>query len=451
MKVAIVGAGWAGLAAALHLRAQGIQVTVFEASKVPGGRARRVDDSRLGAIDNGQHIFLGAYRETLKLIQDTCGAVHLRAGFKRLPLWLKSADGQFEIRASTCLPANLQGMVALWRAKGLSAIDKLAITRLLLSLKTGHKRAIPNQSVHQWLLSQGQSPRAMHWLWRPLCIATMNSPPHEACALLFRTVLRDSLLNTAAGATDLLLPRMDLSKLWPEAAAASVDCQFGHTVRAVRPLEDHVMLDDQRFDACILATPPYSIMKLLGSALTDSPLLTQLKAFDYRAITTCYVKLDQSIRLPAPMLLLQDDASGLRPGQWVFDRQAISNQHGANPAQLAAQLAFVISDSSSDFYIDSFDLAKRLVQQLSWELGQDIPAKILHAKCIQEKRATFAAVPGLERPENVTTWPRLSVAGDWTNTGYPAVLEGAVRSGIQAATTLAAYLKGTALTKGNDR
>lgn len=436
MKVAIVGAGWAGLAAAVRLHSMGMQVTVFEASKVPGGRARRVVDSQLGVIDNGQHILLGAYSETQKLIEHICGPARLTEGFKRLPLWLKSADGQFEIRAAKQLPASLQGIVALWRAKGLSINDKLTVTRLLFHLKTSPRISQRQQTVHQWLVSQRQSLNAIHWIWRPLCIATMNTSPHEACASLFQAVLRDSLLSTESGATDLLLPRVDLSSLWPDAATKHLDCQFGRPVRAVQPFADHVMLDGQKFDACILATPPYSVLKLLGSYVAGSTLLADLEKFDYRAITTCYVRLESSVRLPAPMLLLQDDSSGLRPGQWVFDRQAMIKPESTSHADLA----FVISDSMANQGIDTSQLAQRLVRQLSMELGQSKPGMILDAKCIQEKRATFAAVPGLKRPENTTTWPHVLVAGDWTNTGYPAVLEGAVRSGLKAATLLSGNL-----------
>lgn len=446
MKVAIVGAGWAGLAAAMRLRSMGMQVTVFEASKVPGGRARRVVDSNLGLIDNGQHIILGAYRETLKLIEDVCGYAHLTSSFRRLPLWLKSADSRFEIRVSSQIPATLQGLVALWQARGLSIKDKTSMTHLLIGLKLGWHKPAPQQTVEQWLQNQGQSQNAIHWIWRPLCLATMNTHPSEACATLFQAVLRDSLLSTHAHASELLLPSVDLSALWPDVAAANVSCQFGHTVRCVTPFPNHVMLDEQRFDGCICATPPYGVLKLLGPALTGSSLLAELEEFDYRAITTCYVKLERPIKLPAPMLLLQDDSSGMRPGQWVFDRRAIIKQMNTKDADLA----FVISDSSHQQHIDASQLAKRLIHQLSTELGQTNTARILHAKCIQEKRATFAAVPGLQRPENTTKWPHIMLAGDWTNTGYPSVLEGAVLSGLKAAAQLSKHLKGTEPSENRD-
>lgn len=429
MRVAIVGAGWAGLAAASFCHRAGHHATLIEASRQVGGRARGVQDPRLGAIDNGQHILLGAYEQTLNLMRQDLGDERLDLIFDRQPLALASADGYFEIKAKTGLPAAFGHLVGFLTAKGLRGSDKWRILQFLWRLKRQANRPQQGWTVSQWLKNQGQPQQACRWLWHPLCLATLNTNPQQACANLFATVLSRSLLNPQAGATDLLLPATDLSKLWPDHVVNQVPCQFGHRVQHITATEDSVQIDGQTFDACILAVAPHSLNKLLESHRDMKALCQQLSGFSYNPITTCYVALCEPYQLPAPMLMLDHGESETSLGHWVFDRRAIlrDSQH------TQADLAFVISDSSAVLGLEDHQLARDLVDQLTRALRSSAQIEISATRCIHEKRATFAATVGLQRPGYRLPWPRVALAGDWTDTGLPAVIEGAVQSGLQAA------------------
>lgn len=436
MKVAVVGAGWAGLAAASQCLAHGIEVTVFDASHTPGGRARAVTDLALGELDNGQHLLIGAYQQTLELIDRDLGRQHRNTRLKRLPLWLQSADGEFRLkRADTPRLPALADAWALWSAKGLSVGDKWQVSTLLWRLKQKPTPSNMGQSqpltVPQWLHQQRQTANACRWLWHPLCIATMNTEPEMACAALFQNVLRDSLVSNKAGATDLLVPSTSLTDLWPAQIASRVATRWGQVVREIVPHEDHVTIDGSRFDACILAVPPANLARLLKPIVEFTELIETLSRFEPRSIATCYVRIEQHQRLPAPVLMFDHSKLGPdQPAQWVFDRVFLMGE------EVRAQLSFVISCADNLGKRDDLELAQLLVAQLK----QAWPAyrgTVLDARCFREKRATFAAVPGLIRPTTETPHRRIFLAGDWTDTGYPAVIEGAVASGIKAADLIA--------------
>ena len=441
MNIAIVGAGWAGLAAASDSLARGFSVTMFDAAHTAGGRARAVYDPSLGELDNGQHLMIGGYRQTLRLMQKDMGDAVVASNLLRLPLWLRSADHTFELRARS---GNASALTKAWttawtsafalaRAKGLNLHDKWQIARFLQRLGKNHDEpdAQATPSVAQWLTAEKQTKNACRWLWYPLCLATLNTAPEQACAKLFSKVIKDSLLSKDPGATDLLIPRTTLSELWPRAVAARVNMRWGHTVRQILADHNRVYVDGQPFDACVVATPPASTRRLLSPLPELASVCAQLNQFDYRAIATCYVGLDRHDPLPAPLMLFDHaESDNTKLAQWVFDRTQI--MHTAP----AAQLAFIVSDAGNLPEQSDTELAQSMVHQLSKAQGKkDIPS-VIGARCFVEKRATFAALPGLERPHNETPVRGLLIAGDWTDTGYPAVIEGAVQSGLAAIAAL---------------
>jgi hydroxysqualene dehydroxylase len=435
MKTAVVGAGWAGLAAASQCLTHGMQVTLFDASHQAGGRARGVSDPLLGPVDNGQHLLIGAYEKTLELICRDVGAERIATSFKRMPLWLESADGKFSLRRRHRVKnPRIDTALALWSAHGLTLKDKWHITGLLRRLESGPH--VPdsklNLTVAQWLANEHQTENACRWLWHPLCLATMNTVPSEACAALFMKVLCDSLLSAQPDATDLLIPSCNLSDLWPSAVASKVTTRWGHVVRHLNLSHEGVAIDGEWFDACVLAVPPPSLTRLLGPLNGFESLASELEDFEFRAIATCYVGLEQSAALPAPLLMFDHaDLNEENLAQWVFDRSSFMQ------SRPNAQLAFVISCADSLPALDDLDLARRLMKQLTRAIGHTQRGEITGARCFREKRATFAARPGLKRPGATTRHPRLVLAGDWTDTGYPSVIEGAVISGINAAEEIA--------------
>jgi squalene-associated FAD-dependent desaturase len=444
LNIAVIGAGWAGLAAAVTLKDLGAHVTVFEAAPVTGGRARGVDDIHMGGIDNGQHLMLGAYAETLTLIKRLQPLKSINQLVLREPLYLESADGAFRLRAPT-LPAPFNTLMALVCAKGLSPADRFKALGMMVRCRLSGWRARPHETVSALLLRHQQTEPLCLRLWMPLCLAALNTPIQQSCAQLFLNVLRDCL-NGPRHASDCLIPRVDLTTLWPAAAAQHLTMRYRHIVREVRATDTGVKVDGVHFDACVVATPPYAAARILFDLpgrvdsfpqpvqtplqQSEASLLRILRAFDYGAIATLALELENEWRLPRNMMMLDEDPTRGHVGQWVFNRLG----HGK-------QLAVVISDAS-DFlkhdrerFVDAIATQIREQSARHRDTLKPMPA-VKYQRLIVEKRATFDAVPGLARPSNRSPWSRIALAGDWTDTGYPAVLEGAVRSGLGAAAVL---------------
>ncbi len=434
-RAAVVGAGWAGLAAAHTLAAHGFAVTVYEAAREPGGRARTIaprpgDVAFTRPLDNGQHLMLGAYTHTLALMRDL--GMDVDACLWRAPLRLAAADGRFELRAPR-LPAPLHAAAALLGARGLPPAARWAALRLVTALRRRQWR-VPDPSTVAALLSRWRQPAAaVERLWRPLCLAALNTPPDQACAQLFANVLRDSL-DAPRSHSDLLLPRCDLSSLWPRSAAARHDMRYGHAVRQVAAGPDAVVVDGATYDVAALAVPPGVAARLLPPHPDVEATRDALRAFRYLPIATLTLRLNRPFKLAFPMLLLNEDGTRGHHGQWVFDRGSLL---GCDPGH--GELAVVVSAAMALDGRDRARCAASLVEQLREQLAGHGPGGLPEVEAWElliDKRATFAARPGLARPANATAWPRLALCGDWTDTGYPATLEGAVRSGEQAARLL---------------
>lgn len=429
-RVAIVGAGYAGMAAAVELTRRGIPVTVFESSRVLGGRARRVN-LQGRRLDNGQHILIGAYRETLRLLQQV--GLDPAKSLLRLPLHLEF-PGEFRIHAPR-LPAPLHLAAALLGAHGLNWGEKRAAIRFMQAMQANKFHLPVDQPLSELLDQHRQPPRVRQYLWHSLCIAALNTAPEVASARIFLNVLRDSLA-AERSASDLLLPRVDLSTLFPDAAARYVQQHSGNpqAIRlstGIRRIErkaagnDYSLYSEQEhcgdFSQIIIATALYHVPALLAG-LTDTaplaPLSSQLAAFSYQPITTCYLAYPEHVRLPQPML---GYAQGLM--QWLFDRGQLDGHHGL--------LAAVISVEGPHLALTLDQLAARIHAEIA-TLVADLPQP-LWTQVITEKRATWSCTPDLQRPATTTPLTGLLLAGDYVAGEYPATIEAAVRSGIDAA------------------
>ncbi|HUG59801.1 MAG TPA: hydroxysqualene dehydroxylase HpnE [Candidimonas sp.] len=444
MNIAVIGGGWAGLSAAVRLRQHGASVTVFEAARTLGGRARRVQSPSLNtSIDNGQHILLGAYTETQALMQEL--GLDSNALLYREPLAVEAADGSFALRTAR-LPAPLHLLGAIIGTRGLNVAERWRLITLIQGLKRRNWRTQPEQTVAQWLEHGRQSAHAISLFWQPLCLAALNTPIHQACAQLFARVLQDSLGGPKT-ACDVLIPRVDLSQLWPEHVEAyapsdtpgSLSLRCGHAVRQLTGGRSQVELDSVAYDAVVVAgnaPAAYRLLQQLSPTESGARYLAMLSAFEYIPIATLTLQLESAWKLPQPMLLLKEDPARLWFGQWLFDRSAF--MRGETPSDTGGNtgglLNIVISDARTLMSHPQPEAIAAVIAQVQ-EQGRrfgTMPRVVGHEMII-EKRATFAAVPGLMRPSNRTPWPRVWVAGDWTDTDYPAVLEGAVRSGRDAA------------------
>nr|WP_208025159.1 hydroxysqualene dehydroxylase HpnE [Achromobacter insolitus] len=435
VKAAVIGAGWAGLAASVALREAGAKVTVFEAGHTPGGRARRVFHTDFDApLDNGQHLLSGAYKHTLALMRRV--GRNPDALLMRRPLQLASLDGRFRLAAPR-LPAPLHMAVAILRARGLAWKDRVATLRLMRGLKAMSWTPPRDWTVLHLLHYHAQSDALIRQIWEPLCLAALNTPAATASAALFARVLRDSLTGSREN-SDMLLPCTDLSALWPDAAARQVTMRYGSTVRQLRPSKEGIDINQERFDAAVLAVPPAFAARLLETPLREAGatgLLNALKAFEYMPIATLNLRLQDPWRLPEPMMMLREESARDHYGQWLFDRAQLAGDTKAGELAVVTSAATGIAERNRQQVIEA--LIDQVAEQAARHPAR-LPAmpEVSAAELFIEKRATFAAVPGLTRPLNSTPWPTLALAGDWTDTGYPGVLEGAVQSGLQAARVL---------------
>lgn len=424
-KVAVIGAGWAGCSAALELALAGCTVTLMESSRSLGGRARGVDIDG-SVLDNGQHIMLGAYSASLRAM--ALAGVDIGAALLNLPLQMRYPPGGAGMDfVAPRLPAPLHVAIALLRASGLERADKMALARFSSTARWMDWQLNVDCTVSELLERFDQTARMVQLMWRPLCLAALNTPPERASAKVFLNVLRDSL-GARRRASDMLLPRVDLGSLFPK-AAADVVVQRGGSVQLGCKVDQLAPVLEQ-FDAVVLATPPVAAATLLRTlpvtAAGEPPALAQLDAFTYEPITTCYLRYAPANRLDLPFYALLDDPANGHWGQFVFDR-------GQLAADQAGWLAVVISASADATALPQAELAHAIAGQLAHALDRPDLASPLYSQVITEKRATFTCTPGLSRPANDIGHATLALAGDYTDSDYPATLEAAVRSGAAAA------------------
>jgi hydroxysqualene dehydroxylase len=419
--VAVLGGGWAGMAAAVELAAARIPVTVFEAARTLGGRARRVEVNGL-ALDNGAHILVGAYRETLRLIRLVSGTT---AGLLMQPLDLH-VHGRFRLRAPP-LPAPLHLAAGLLGARGVGWGERIAAARFMSSMRRAGFRIEPDTTVAELLSQHGQGPNLSRYLWEPLCIAALNTRADQASAQVFLNVLRDSL-NGSQTDSRMLLPSRDLTALFPDPAARYVASREGriltgcavHGVRAVEGgYEIAAHARSESFEQVICALPPYRVPDVLAPVQAAHAVMPAIRALRYEPIYTVYLQYALSARLPQAMLGLDGGMA-----QWAFDRGRLCGQPGL--------IGVVISASGPHEALEHDALAARVHAELAATLPA-FAAPPRWSKVIAERRATFACTPRLARPAQVTPAAGLYLAGDYTDSPYPGTLEAAVRSGTECA------------------
>lgn len=422
-KVAIIGGGWAGIACAMELAEHKVAVSLYESARQLGGRARRVDWNGI-AIDNGQHLMIGAYRETVRLMQ-RLGTENL---LERRPLELLMPG--FRLRLPK-LPKPMHLGIGLLTAQGLSLSDKLAAIRFMRHLQACHFRIIADLSVSTFLAEQQQPTNLNDKLWVPLCLAALNTPPEQSSAQVFCNVLRDSL-SGARSDSDLLLNRADLGRLLPDTAAdwlrqQGCDIHLASKVDQVHhdALGFHLSGHAQIAHQVVLAPHPARLPALLAGLLPDAPQLAgiaqQISEFTWQPVLTLWLRFAAPLAFPSPLLSL-----GIGQVPWAFERNDIA----------PGVVALVTSADGPHLQLPAEQLRDDYLALLTRQFGP-LPT-LLDWKTIIEKRATYTCAPNMSRPGNRTPLPGLYLAGDYTASSdptqtYPATLEGAVRSGVECA------------------
>jgi hydroxysqualene dehydroxylase len=454
INVAVIGGGVAGLTAAAQLAERGIDVTVFEASSQLGGRARTVvveNNDLIYLLDNGQHILLGAYEKTLSLLAKI--GIDERLAFMRLPIELNmlscklkatykhrqlvntDTNPVFSMHTARFLPAPMHLLVGLLSCHGLTLKERWSAIRFMQRLKATQFYVAQDLSLKVFLTTQQQSNQLIQMLWEPLCLAALNTPLEHASTKIFLNVLRDSFTGKKTD-SDFLLPRLDLSQILSQPLARYIQANHGNIALNQRIVNIQEVISETNqtsfavqtktqqlsFSHVILATSPANVLKFSESLPKLSFVMDYLNTYHFQPIYTVYLKYHASVKLPKVMTGLVDGLS-----QWVFDRGQLYEQDGL--------VAVIISAKGRHQTLTQDALALKIARELHAVFPQC--EKPLWYKVIAEKRATFSCTPDLYRPTHKTSQPNLFLAGDYTCADYPATIEGAVRSGLAAASLIA--------------
>jgi squalene-associated FAD-dependent desaturase len=430
--VAVVGGGFAGLAAAVRLARDGARVTVLERRPFLGGRAYSFTHPATGEVlDNGPHALMGAYTEALDFLAEV-GAGSSLLVQPRLHVGMAHPRLGYGAIAAPAVPGPLQAPLALLRYRLLGARDRLGLVVGALRL-VARADALAGRTVAEALAAVGQSPAACARFWHPLAIATLNEAPERAAARPFAAVVRRGFL-AGARAARFVLSRVPLGELYPPGARRLVEAAGGRieTRAAVETVETDgtrataaVGRDGLRVvaDAFVLAVPVPALLRLLPPALRAVPPFGALAALDTSPIVSTHLWLDRPVAWGSPFLGLLESRA-----QWLFA--------GGPTADGGSRIASVTSGARCWAETPDDAIAAEVLAEAAAAVAAFRGARCRRAHVVRERHATLSLTPAAEaaRPGSATPLANVFVAGDWIQTGLPATIEGAVQSGRQAAT-----------------
>jgi squalene-associated FAD-dependent desaturase len=426
----VIGGGFAGLAAATLLAERGARVLVLEARPTLGGRATAFTDPATGErVDNGQHVLLGCYRDTFRFL-DRIGATQHVEVQDRLTVDMIDREGRASRLACPALwpPFNLLGGLMTWSA--LSWRDRIAATRMP---RGPAESAPPGSTVRQWLVRHHQTPRLVEMLWEPLAVAALNESIDVASAAPFAGALAEMLGSRPRDAS-LALPLKPLDEMYALPARAYIEGHGGEvrmsspaTIRGPGGSAPHYCTVVVRGEtiaarAIICAVPWFALSEVFIDP--PSPLRATLDAAARTAASPIV-----TVNLWFDRVVTDHVLVGLpgRTMQWVFDKRRVFGGQ-------ASHLSLVSSGAADNVSLTNEELIELATREVRDALRAARHAVVRRAVVVREKRATFSVAPGQPpRPETRTSVPGLFLAGDWIDTGLPATIEGAVRSGHMAA------------------
>jgi squalene-associated FAD-dependent desaturase len=441
--VAIVGGGLAGLAAGCALSDAGLQVTLFERRPYLGGRASSYEHPGTGeVVDNCQHVLLGCCTNLVHFYE--------RLGVSGKIRWFDELTfiepgGRASRMAPSFLPAPMHNVPAFLRAKMLGVKDKLAIARAMAEMS----RRLPedtDESFLSWLKQNAQTERAIDRFWKTVLVSALNEDLDRISVRYAAQVFRESFMKSAT-AGRMGLPSIPLSDLYGSAAeyirARGGQVLLRSSVTAIGPKQNSVGVfsnaGEQQFDCAVVAAPFQTVAGLLPADAAAAPIKKQLAHFEGSPITGIHLWLDREITTLPHAVLLD------RTIQWMFHKskfhESRENASGEKPVS-GSYIELVVSASKSLVQKSREEILELATRELAEFFPSLREAKVIKAAVIKEIYATYAILPGLDkhRPEAKTQWPNIFLAGDWTATGWPATMEGAVRSGYLAAEALSERL-----------
>ncbi len=436
----VLGAGFAGLSAAVRIAKAGRSVVVCEEGPRLGGRATAFTDRETGErVDNGQHVLFGCYRDTYAFLREL-GTDNLAPLERRLDVTMADTSG----RASRLEcppwppPWHLVGGILRWRA--LSLRDRLSAARLHSFFRDVRRRGaaavaseVPAaQTVTDWLVAHGQSEPLRTWLWNPLAVAALNQAPDVAAAAPFVRVLGE-MFGPRVEDSAIGLPKVPLDELYAEPARTYLEHRRGVVLTkaparvrigeaggpmvvtaGANQIETRAVISSvpwHAFGRIWDPGPPSVLAPVLeaAAATRSSPIVTVNFWFDGPVMTGTFVGL-----VDGPM-------------HWVFDKSAIFGS-------AAGHLSIVASGADDLAAMDNAAVTREALAHLTKALPRAASRQLLRSVVVREHRATFSLAPGAPmRPAARTPLPGFFLAGDWTDTGLPGTIEGAVRSGHEAA------------------
>jgi squalene-associated FAD-dependent desaturase len=436
-KVVVVGAGWAGLRAALALAERGVEVRVIEKRAILGGRAYSYRAREAGhAVDNGQHLLMGCYDSTLEFLRRIDAEDRIEIQPQLSVPFLHPDRGEVSFRCARA-PSPLHLTIGALRYAHLSPSERVRMLFGGMRIALGY-RGGSSATVSQALADAGQGDAARHCFWNPLAIAVLNELPERASADLFAEVLRRVFFARAA-ASRIVFPRVGLSELCAEPAARAIEARGG--VIEAGPAVHDLVVENERVtrvvlqgrteihaDAVILAVPPPALTPLLPSALHPLPAFERAKRMRAAPIVSAHFWFREAF--PSPRMAGFLDG----PIHWLFT-PAMQPERGRYVTLVVSGAHEFVSSTPAD-----------VLRVAQGELERYVPAtrtaEIVDSLVVKEPQATFAATPEEQpdRPGTTTPIANLFLAGDWTATGLPATLESAVISGERAAAAAAKYL-----------
>jgi squalene-associated FAD-dependent desaturase len=439
VDVVIVGAGCAGLSAAVRLAREGKRVIVLEARSRLGGRATAFADRETGElVDNGQHVLLGCYTETFAFLRDIGASDHVRLQPSLRVTMIDRAGRRSRLECPPLPPPlHLLAGVLDWDALGWR--DRVSILRMATPLRLARRElrpgarriaASPGETVTSWLVRNGQTARLRELLWDPLALAALNQLPERAAAPPFARVLAE-MFGSDPRAAAIVLPAKPLHRMYAEPAREYIE-RHGGVVRTGVPAT--VLVDRDRVvsvagagerwtRAAVISTVPWFALPDLiqGHAPSLAGTLDRARTMESSPIVTVNLWFDRAV-MDEPFLGLPGRAM-----QWVFDKRAVFGSE-------ASHLSLVSSGASPLVHLANHELIAHAHEELLDALPAIRDAALLRATVVREPRATFSLAPGQpRRPPTATPVRDLFLAGDWIDTGLPATIESAVTSGHRAA------------------
>jgi squalene-associated FAD-dependent desaturase len=450
--VVVIGGGFAGLSAAVALAQVGFRVAVLESKPALGGRAYSFADPETGDfVDNGQHVLMGCYAETLKFL-DRIGQTAQLVFHRNLAIEMLERDGRAGVLKTARLPGPLHMTAGLMRYGLLTPRERMSAMVAGLRMLGMHRRdhaRLARTTVDGVMDLLGQGERARRCLWYPLAIATLNEDPDLASAALLAEVLKRAFFSRRANSA-FVYAKVGLSDLYCPASVRMIEAGGGlvETRARVDALElgadgrvSGVRLrDGRRLKASnfIATVPPAQLVRLLPEQAAAGPFFAHLGEIEYSPIVCVHAWFDREVTR-APFVGFVGTTT-----QWLFNKRRIFAENGA---RANGYLSFVISGARKLVDTGNEELLDQVTGDLNTMIAGAREARLIKALVLKEKQATMAPSPECDRlrPGLATPIDNLFLAGDWIQTGLPATIESAVKSGHAATGAVAARVSGSAL------